>query len=86
MNLIHILGLLDIISGFVIIIIKFGLLEPFGLFLSILLTIKSLVFIKNVSSVIDLITAVFFFLASIGFYFSFCLLNFISANLPGFFK
>ena len=71
MVLIKFLGLLDILSGLIIIILKFNVFSEIGLFLSIFLGLKSIIFIKDVASVIDLVTAGFLFLASIGFYFSF---------------
>ena len=71
MVLMQLLGLLDILSGLIIIILKFGVFPELGLFLSIFLGIKSLIFIKDIASVLDLITAVFLCLAALGFYFSF---------------
>lgn len=71
MVLLKFLGLLDILSAVVILILKFGFFVDFGLLLAIFLALKSIIFIKDVASIIDLITAVFFFLAAIGYYFSF---------------
>ena len=86
MVLIQILGILDIISGLVIILMKFGLFKEVGLILSILLAIKAIIFIKDISSVLDLITAVFFFLAAIGIYFSFSWVFAIWLFQKGFFS
>ncbi len=71
MVLLKFLGLLDIVSALVILILKFGFFVDLGLLLAIFLAIKSIIFIKDVASVIDLITAVFFFSAALGYYFSF---------------
>ncbi len=71
MVLIQLLGLLDILSGLVIIILRFGTFTEIGLFLSIFLGIKSLIFIKDIASILDLVTAIFLGLAALGFYFSF---------------
>jgi len=69
--LVKFLGLLDIIAGFIILILKFGFFQEVGLIFALYLALKGLIFIKDISSVIDIITAVFLFLAAINFYFSF---------------
>ena len=71
MILIRILGLLDMICGIVILILKFGYFQNLGIILSFFLALKSIIFIKDIASVIDLISAVFFFLAANGYYFNF---------------
>ena len=71
MLLFKFLGALDILSGIVILLLKFGFLVDLSVLLAIFLAIKSIIFIKDAASVIDLATAGFFLLAAFGFYFSF---------------
>ena len=71
MVLFKILGMMDIFSGLLILILKFGFFQDIGLIFALYLAVKSMIFIKDFASVIDLVTALFFFLAAVGFYFSF---------------
>ncbi len=86
MVLMKILGLVDLVSGVIILVLKFGFFQEIGLLLSIILGIKSIIFIKDIASIIDLITAVFFCLASLGFYFSFTWMFSIWLLQKGFFS
>ena len=86
MVLIHILGLLDIAAGFVIILLKFGLFKQLGIIFSIIIAVKAVLFINDISSILDLISAVFLFLAAIDIYFSFTWVFSIWLLQKGFFS
>jgi hypothetical protein len=64
MILFKFLGTLDILSGIVILLLKFGFLIDLSILLAIFLAIKSIIFIKDIASIIDLVTAGFFLLAA----------------------
>lgn len=71
MILFKLLGIFDIISGLLILVLKFGFFQDISLIFALYLAIKAIIFIRDFASVIDLVTALFFFLAAFGFYFSF---------------
>jgi len=64
-------GILDILAGIVIILLKFGFMENIGILLALYLGLKGIFFINNLASIIDLITAVFLLMAALDIYFSF---------------
>jgi hypothetical protein len=64
-------GILDILAGLVIILLKFGFLQNVGLLLAVYLGMKGLFFINNLASIVDFVTAVFLLLAAVDIYFSF---------------
>lgn len=64
-------GILDILAGIIIILLKFGFMENIGILLAVYLGLKGFFFINNLASIIDLITAVFLLLAALNIYFSF---------------
>ena len=65
------LGILDILAGIVIILLKFGFLENLGVLFAVYLGLKGLFLINNLASIIDIVTAVFLLLAAVNIYFSF---------------
>ncbi|MFH1455877.1 MAG: hypothetical protein ABIF40_02920 [archaeon] len=66
MVLVYILGAIDILAGLSLLLLKFGLFEPFAWVMLILLTIKSLPFITSFASIVDLLAAAFILLAIFG--------------------
>lgn len=65
--MIWLLGILDILSGIMMILLKYFPLKFAWIFV-FYLGIKSLIFIKNIVSIIDLIAVIFFILALFGIY------------------
>ena len=64
--IIKILGLLDIISGVFLGLGYFGFFKEVALVFAFYLLVKSIIFIKGFASIVDLITAVVFFLVIYG--------------------
>jgi len=68
MVLVKIFGVFDILAGIILILLKFGTGMYIGWFFAIYLIVKSLIFIKDISSVIDIVAAVFLILALYNIY------------------
>ncbi len=64
--IIKILGLLDIISSVFLGLSYFGYFKEVALIFAFYLLIKSIIFIKGFASIVDLITAIVFFLVISG--------------------
>jgi len=65
--MIRLLGILDILSGIMMILLKYFSLDFAWIFV-FYLGIKSLIFIKSIVSIIDLVAVFFFILALFGIY------------------
>lgn len=64
--LLKILGLLDLIAGITLFVMKFGIGRKLSLILGILLLIKGVLFITTLASIPDLITGIIMVVASYG--------------------
>lgn len=62
------LGIIDFLAAFSIVLLKFGLAEKFAIFIAIVLLIKALLFITDIVSIFDIIAVVFIFLAIFGIF------------------
>ena len=69
--IVKILGILDLVMGLHLFLLKWELFSFLGFVLGIYLLLKSVIFISDVSSVVDLVTAVIYLLAVFGIYFFF---------------
>jgi hypothetical protein len=65
------LGILDFLAGISLVFLKFGLLENIALILGIYLIVKSIIFIKSLASIFDLISGILIVLAAHGMFFPF---------------
>lgn len=67
--MLFILGLLDILVGFIFIFLRVGLgVQHFAMILAVYAVIKALIFIKSFSSVVDLVGGIVLFIfAAFGF-------------------
>lgn len=61
------LGLLDLAAGIVLLLAKFSLFFKLGIFLGIFLIVKGLIFIKSISSIIDIISGIVLLLLVYGY-------------------
>lgn len=68
--ILKILGVLDLLSGIVLIVLRFAPLKVIPGLLAVYLIVKSIIFLKNISSVIDLIAAIHIIFAMFGNYYS----------------
>ncbi|MDI6738443.1 MAG: hypothetical protein QME12_08110 [Nanoarchaeota archaeon] len=66
--LIKILGTLDIISAAVLLLLRWDMGHIPGVILGIYLLVKSLYFLTDVSSIVDIGAGIFLILAALGFY------------------
>ena len=66
--MIYLLGLLDILSGISLVLLRFQLLESIAWFFVVYLTIKGLMFLPDISSFLDLFASLFILLAILGYY------------------
>ena len=69
--IVKILGILDLVMGLHLFLLKWELFSFLGFILGIYLLLKSVIFISDVSSVVDLVTALIYLLAVFGIYFFF---------------
>jgi hypothetical protein len=65
---VKVLGLVDIVTGFCLILLKFNLLKQFALIMALLLLIKSLMFLGDFVSFIDIFCVGVIVFAFIGFF------------------
>jgi len=65
---IKILGAVDVLTGISLILLKFNLLKQFAIIMAFLLLIKSLMFLGNFASFIDIFCVVVIGAAFFGFY------------------
>jgi len=63
---VKILGLIDLFSGIMLILLKFGFLKGIALFFAICLILKALVFITDFTSFIDIVAGIFLILGYFG--------------------
>ena len=66
--MLKILGVLDILAAISLILLNFGLLPVAAALFAIYIFIKSIVFFKDISSIIDLAVFIIFILALFGTY------------------
>ena len=66
--LIKLFGLLDILVGLSLVLLRFDLFPIFSLIFGIYLIIKALIFIKSGISIIDLISGVIVIISFLGFF------------------
>ena len=66
--LVYIFGLLDIVAGITFLLLKFKVFLILTLIIIVLLTIKSLFYLSDFASWLDLISALMMLLAIIGYY------------------
>ena len=62
------LGIIDFLAAFSIVLLKFNLAETFATVIAIILLIKALLFITDIISIFDIISVVFIFLAIFGIF------------------
>ena len=62
------LGIIDFLAAFSIVLLKFGLAKNFAIMIAILLLIKAILFITDIISIFDIIAVVFIFLAVFGIF------------------
>ena len=65
--IIYALGLLDLLAGISLILLKFKI-DFLGVFFALYLIIKGVVFFRNIVSLIDLASGIVFFIALYGYY------------------
>lgn len=65
---VKILGIVDLLAGLSLILLKFNLLKQFALIVGLVLLIKSLMFLGNIASFIDIIAVAVIVLAFFGVY------------------
>ncbi|MBS3108553.1 hypothetical protein J4409_01650 [Candidatus Woesearchaeota archaeon] len=65
--IIYLLGLLDLLTAISLILLRFKV-DFFALFFALYLIIKSVLFIKSLASVFDLISGIVFILALYGYF------------------
>jgi hypothetical protein len=64
-----IFGILDLIAGVILILLKFNLVSyTIAWIFIIYLILKGLIFIKSIASILDIVSSVFMILAVYGFY------------------
>ena len=63
MVLVKFFGVFDILSGIILILLKFGIGMHIGWYFAIYLIVKGLIFIKDISSIVDIVAGVFLILA-----------------------
>ena len=68
MVLAKIFGVFDILSGIILILLKFGIGVHIGWYFAVYLLVKSLIFIKDVASIVDILAAIFLILALYNIY------------------
>lgn len=66
--LIKILGILDILSAATLLLLRWDIGHILGIILGIYLLVKSMYFLTDVSSIVDIGAGIFLILAAIGFY------------------
>lgn len=66
--LIKILGILDILSAATLLLLRWDMGHILGIILGIYLLAKSMYFLTDVSSIVDIGAGIFLILAAIGFY------------------
>ena len=64
--IVKVLGLIDFVAGVLIILSLMGITPAFGWFIAAFLLIKSIIFLKEVTSIIDLLAVIFLVLALYG--------------------
>ena len=69
--LVKLLGILDLLAAIFLILLRWGIGSDVGLVIGILLGIKSLIFLSNWASIVDLISVVILILAALGHYYYF---------------
>lgn len=69
--LVKILGLMDFGAAIMLILLKWEIGMVIGWIFAIYLLVKSIIFLYDIASLVDLVTAVFFLLAVTGNYFFF---------------
>ena len=69
--ILKLLGLLDLIIGLHLILLKWDFFPSLGIVFAVYLFIKSIAFFHDVASIVDLLTAVIYTLAVYDIYFSF---------------
>ena len=65
---IKLLGIFDLLSGIVLILLRFNLIKWGALVFAGYLIIKALFFIRDISSLVDLLAGIFIILAVLGVY------------------
>lgn len=66
--LIKILGMLDIAAAVTLLLLRWDMGQILGIILGIYLLVKSMYFLTDVSSIVDIGAGIFLILAAIGFY------------------
>ena len=61
-------GVLDIIAGITLILLKFSMFEGIGWIAAIYLVIKGIIFLPNIVSVVDIVSGIFIGLAMFGIF------------------
>ena len=56
--ILFVMGILDLIAGISVFLVKFGLFTSLGFVLGIYLILKGVLFIKDVSSILDIISGI----------------------------
>lgn len=69
--LVKLLGVLDLLGAVLIILLNWGIGSKIGFAVAVLLGIKSLIFLCNWASIIDLVSVSILVLAAFGHYYSF---------------
>ena len=65
---VKILGLVDLLAGISLFLLKFNLFKQFAIIMGIILLVKSIMFLGNIVSLIDIIAVVVIFLAFMNIY------------------
>ncbi|MDD4878301.1 MAG: hypothetical protein PHO02_04675 [Candidatus Nanoarchaeia archaeon] len=66
--LIKILGILDILSAATLLLLRWDMGHILGIILGLYLLVKSMYFLTDVSSIVDIGAGIFLILAALGFY------------------
>jgi uncharacterized membrane protein HdeD (DUF308 family) len=65
---VKLLGMFDLLSGIVLILLRFNLIKWVGLFFAAYLILKAILFIRDITSFIDIIAGIFIILAVLGIF------------------
>ncbi len=61
-------GLLDLVAAIMMLLVRWNIGKTLGLIMALYVVVKSLVFIKDMASVVDLLAGIFFVLALFDYY------------------
>lgn len=65
---VRILGLIDLLTALSVVLLRFGIAKTMALALAIYLIIKGIIFIKNITSMIDIAAGVVVLIAALGYF------------------